>query len=149
MPNCKHGIDSRFCSLCASPLTDRERRRRSVQQRATTHAPANHAEREAYEALYAYEEALSKQKGKTIRASRTWPMVEKYGIIGAVERIVTRPDDAPGYRVLVEMGMEDMAFEAVVLKHPDVFSQEAVEHSRLRLQRLHSNAASVTASPNR
>ena len=72
MRNCKHGIDSRFCSACATPLTDRERRRGAVQRRAATRAPANDAEREAYEAVYAYEEARSKQKGKTIRASRTW-----------------------------------------------------------------------------
>jgi hypothetical protein len=65
-------------------------------------------------------------------------MIDEYGIIGAVERIVMRPDDATGYRVLVEMGMEDMAFEAVVLRHPEAFSQQALEHSRLRLQRLHS-----------
>src|SRR5262245_32707468 len=136
MPNCRHGIDSRFCSACANPLTDRERRRRGVQLRAAARAPANEAEREAYEAIYAYEEAHSKQRGRTIRASRTWPMVDKYGIIGTVERIVMRPDDATGYRVLVEMGLEDMAFEAVVLRHPDVFSREAVQHSQLRLQRL-------------
>lgn len=141
MPNCKHGIDSRFCSACANPLTERERRRRAVQQRAAPRRPANDAEREAYEAVYAYEEARSKQKGKTIRASRTWPMVDEYGILGAVERIVRRPDDATGYRVLVQMGMEDMAFEAIVLRHPDAFSPEAVEHSRLRLQRLHSDTS--------
>src|SRR5690242_6390756 len=132
MPNCKHGIDSRFCWAWANPLTSRGRRHQVVQRRAHTHAPANDAEREAYEAVYAYEEARSKQKGKTIRASRTWPMVEDYGIIGTVERIVMRPDDATGYRVLVEMGMEDTAFEAVVLRHPDLFSREAVERSRLR-----------------
>src|SRR5262249_28125587 len=112
MPNCKHGIDSRFCSACANSHNDRERRREAVRRRAAARTPANEAEREAYEAVFAYEEARSKQKGRTIRASRTWPMVE-YGIIRAVERIVMRPDDAAGYRVLVEMGMEDMAFEAV------------------------------------
>jgi hypothetical protein len=139
MPNCKHGIDSRFCSACANPSSERERRRQAVRRRAETRAPVNEAEREAYEAVYAYEEARSKQKGKTIRASRTWPMIDEYGIIGAVERIVMRPDDAAGYRVLVEMGMEDMAFEAVVLRHPDAFSREAVQNSRLRLQRLDSD----------
>jgi len=79
MPNCKHGIDSRFCSACANPQNDWERCRRAVQHRAQTRTPANDAEREAYEAVYAYEEARSKQKGKTIRASRTWPMVDEYG----------------------------------------------------------------------
>lgn len=139
MPNCKHGLDSRFCAACTKPLTDRARRRQFVQRRAQTRAPANEAEREAYEAVYAYEEARSKQKGKTIRASRTWPMVDEYGIIAAVERIVLSPDDATGYRVLVEMGLEDMAFEAVVLRHPTFFSEQAVEHSRARLSRLHSD----------
>ena len=87
------------------------------------------------EAVYAYERALSQVKGKKIRASRTWPMIKKQGIIAAVERIVTRKNETTGYRVLVEMGMQDMAFEAVVLRHPDVFSVEAVEQSQSRLQR--------------
>src|SRR5690606_15969121 len=110
--------------------------RRAIQQRASLRNPVGGAEREAYEALFAYEDARSKQKGKTIRASRTWPMVHEYGIIGAVERIVMRPDDASGYRALVEMGLEDMAFEAVVLRHPAAFSAEAVERSEARLSRL-------------
>ena len=43
-------------------------------------------------------------------------MIRKHGIIGAVELIVTKRKETEGYRVLVEMGMEDMAFEAVVLR---------------------------------
>ena len=62
-------------------------------------------------------------------------MIKKQGIIAAVEKIVTRKNETTGYRVLVEMGMQDMAFEAVVLRHPDVFSVEAVEQSQSRLQR--------------
>ena len=86
--------------------------------------------------VYAYEEALSSQKGRTIRAGRTWPMIREHGIIGAVERIVTRRRETEGYRVLVEMGMEDMAFEAVVLRHLESFSPEAVAVSNDRLRRL-------------
>jgi hypothetical protein len=52
----------------------------------------------------------------------------------AVEFVVTRKDETTGYRALIEMGMEEMAFEAVVLRHPQVFSAEAVEASRARLQ---------------
>ena len=46
------------------------------------------------------------------------------------------PKETEGYRVLVEMGMEDMAFEAVVLRHPESFSPEAVAASNDRLRRL-------------
>jgi hypothetical protein len=122
-------------------MSARERQRDGIRRRAAARTPASEAEREAYEALYAYEEARSSQKGKTIRASRTWPMVEKYGILGAVERIVMRSDDAPGYRVLIDMGLEDMAFEAVVLRHREFFSKEAVESSQLRLDRLKNQQA--------
>lgn len=99
-------------------------------------AAKNEIEREGYEAIYAYEEALSHQKGRKTRAGRTWPMVDEHGIIGAIERIVTRRTETEGYRVLVEMGMQDMAFEAVVLRHPDSFSASAVAASGERLQRL-------------
>ena len=136
MPNCVHGIDVRFCAICANPADATARRRRSIQMRATGRQPQTPAERESYEAVYAYEEALSSQKGRTIRAGRTWPMIREHGIIGAVERIVTRRRETEGYRVLVEMGMEDMAFEAVVLRHTESFSPEAVAASNDRLRRL-------------
>ena len=139
MPNCIHGVDSRFCGACANPQRAAETRRRNVQLRAEKHEPQNDAEREAYEAVYAYEEALSKQNGKKTTASRTWPMIKKKGIIAAVEFIVTRKDETPGYRLLV--GMEDMAFEAVVLRHPDSFSAEAAAASKERLDGLRGGVA--------
>ena len=104
MPNCVHGIDVRFCAACANPADTTARRRRSIQMRAADRHPQTPAELKSYEAVYAYEEALSSQKGRTTRAGRTWPMIRKYGIIGAVERIVTRRKETEGYRVLVEMG---------------------------------------------
>lgn len=41
---------------------------------------------------------------------------------------------AAGYAALVEMGLEQFAFEAVVLRHPHLFSHEAVERSRERMR---------------
>jgi len=77
---------------------------------------------------------LSQTKGKNVRASRTWQLIERRGLVPAVEFVVTRKAETTGYRALMEMGMHDMAFEAVVLRYPDVFSSEAVESSRKRLQ---------------
>jgi hypothetical protein len=39
-----------------------------------------------------------------------------------------------GYTALVEMGLQDKAFEAVVLRHPDVFSAAAIRRSKERLR---------------
>lgn len=115
-------------------------RRRAVELRALKHNAKTEVEREALEAVYAYERVLAQNSGRNLRAARTWQMITRHGIIGAVERVVSRPSETKGYTALVEMGMEDMAFEAVVLRHPDVFSSEAVERSRERLRELTSRS---------
>jgi hypothetical protein len=121
-----------------SPERAKEARRRAVELRAAQHGAATAVEREALEAVYAYQRALTQQKGKTTHASRTWQMIKKHGIINAVERVVSRTQESAGYRVLAEMGMERMAFEAVVLRHPEVFSAETVERSKERMRQWSS-----------
>ena len=104
--------------------------RRKVLLLAEKHGAQNTLEREAIEAIFALESVTGK------RASRTWPMLERHGIIATVERVVNREHDSSGYAALVEMGMEDMLFERVVLRHPDQFSPKAVKRSEARLRTL-------------
>jgi hypothetical protein len=108
-------------------------RRRAVELRALKYGAKSDVEREALEAVYAYERVLLAVHGKNMRASYTWRMINESGILAAVEKVVSRKSDAKGYTALVEMGMQDMAFEAVVLRYPNVFSTHAVERSRERL----------------
>ena len=116
------------------PEVAQEARRRAVELRAASHGATTDAEREALQAVYAYERVLFQKHGRHIKASRTWPMIERHGIIAAVERIVRRKDVTVGYKALVEMDMPDLAFEAVVCRHPEVFSPEALERSKERMQ---------------
>ena len=109
-------------------------RRRAVELKAAQYGAATVAEQEAVQAVYAYERVLSAKRGKAVRASRTWQMIKRYGIIPSVERVVTRKDETTGYKTLVEMGLSDFAFEAVVCRHPDVFSAEALQRSKQRLK---------------
>ena len=60
-------------------------------------------------------------------------MIERHGIIGAVERAVNRDTETIGFIALLDMGLEDYAFESVVVRHPDLFSAEAVQHSQARV----------------
>jgi hypothetical protein len=115
------------------PDLSRAARRRAVELRAALHGAVSIAEREALEAVYAYERVLSVKRGKKIRASRTWQMIERHGIIEAVEHAVNRKAETTGYAALVEMGMLDFAFEAVVIRHPELFSEDAIARSRERL----------------
>jgi hypothetical protein len=117
-----------------SPERAQAARRRAVELRAAAHGASNDAEREALEAVYAYERVLSGTHGKKTRASRTWQMIERHGIIATVERVVSRSADSAGYAALVKLGLQDMAFEAVVLRHPDLFSAQAVARSNERLR---------------
>lgn len=111
-------------------------RRRALELRAEKYGAKNDVEKECLEAIYAYERVLTQRNGRTTSASRTWPMVKKHGIIEAVERAVTRPDETVGYKALLEMGLEDYAFEAVILRHPEHFSVAAVERSRERINQV-------------
>jgi hypothetical protein len=109
-------------------------RKRAIELRALSYGAATQAEREALEAVYAYERTLFLKHNKIVHASRTWKMIKERGIIPAVERVVTRAAESTGYTQLVQMGMQDKAFEAVVLRHPHLFSDEAVRRARERLE---------------
>jgi len=128
-------VDARLPDLAQSA------RRRAVELRAEAHGASTAAEREALAAVYAYERVQSKKKGKRVRASRTWQMIDRHGIIKAVERAVNRPVDPVGYTALAEMGMQDLAFEAVVLRYSDTFSPEAVDKAAERWRALTEPAA--------
>lgn len=116
----------------------KQAKERAIQLKAETYGAETSAEKEAIKAVYAYEEVLSANNGKKTRASRTWPMIQKYGIINAVERAVNRKAETKGYTVLLEMGLEAYAFEAVILRYPDQFSESAVEISRQRMSEWES-----------
>lgn len=117
-----------------SPTHAQAARRRAVELRAAAHGATTVVERECLEAIYAYERSESQIRKKKFRASRTWPMIERRGIVPAVEHIVTRRRETSGYRTLMEMGLQDKAFEAVVVRHPGAFSASAVKASRDRLR---------------
>ena len=112
-------------------------RKRAVELRALQHGATTDVELECLEAVFAYEQVLSAKNGKKTRASRTWPMIERYGIIEAAERAVNRKDETMGYIALLEMGLENFAFEAVILRHPNSFSPSAVQRSQQRVNLHH------------
>lgn len=110
-----------------------EAQRRAIALLAEQHGAKTQAELEALQAVYAYERVLSKKNGRRTRASRTWQMIARHGIIGAIERAVDREQATQGYTALVEMNLKELAFEAVILRHPSAFSTAAVQKSRERI----------------
>src|SRR5271170_5668898 len=68
-------------------------RRRALELKAIAHGATTAVEREALEAIYAYERVSSALAGKKKRATRTWQMVDRHGIIKTTELVVRRPVD--------------------------------------------------------
>ena len=110
-----------------------EAHRRGFDLLAESHGGQTAVERDCLCAVYAYEAILTQKHGRKIRAGRTWPMIEKLGIVPAVERIVDRPAESAAYFALVEMGLKDYSFKAVIMRHERHFSARAIDRSRARL----------------
>lgn len=116
-------------------------RRKGIELRAAQYGAVSDAERDCLQAIYAYEEILNAKHGKRVRASRIWQMIKRRGIIAAIEQAVDRPDGTAGFTDLKEVGLDNFAFEAVVLRHRTVFSPAAVNRARERMQGFSATVA--------
>jgi hypothetical protein len=116
-------------------------RKRALELRATEYGSGSEAEKECLKAIFAYEEVLTKKNGRRTRATRTWQMIDRHGIIGAAERAVNRKAETAGYKALLEMDLQEFAFEAVILRYPHLFSSDAVARSKQRISEWSSGGA--------
>jgi hypothetical protein len=99
--------------------------RRAVDLRAEQHGADSEAEFAALRAVFAYEEALSYAKGKRTRATGTWQMVNRLGLLQALSRRLLSSTDDAVQETLKELGMEDYSFAAVRDAYPEAFGQMA------------------------
>jgi len=75
---------------------------------------------------------LAHRNGRKTRATRTWQDIRNLGIIAAITRVVSRPAQTDNRVALRELGLEDLTFEAFVLRHEDSFSPAAVQAAKDR-----------------
>lgn len=139
-------VFARNATNLGEPTLAAQATRRAVMLRAASYSAESDAERECLEAVYAYEEILLRKHGRRQRASRTWKMIKVRGIIAAIEHAVDRPDGTAGFKALEEVGLENFAFEAVILRHVQIFSESAVERSRERMGQFQRVNAKEQAS---
>lgn len=70
---------------------------------------------------------------KGISPNRALLMMEQYGKVEAISRLVRSPNLQDGFKFLKDKGKLDKTFEAVVLKHSELFSEEVVKMAKWRL----------------
>lgn len=78
-------------------------------------------------AIQAYENIVGEY------ASRTRQMLDRYGYVAALARIVQSPDLQSGFRALRDQGQLDLTFEAVVVRFPNEFNRQIVGAAQWRL----------------
>jgi len=127
------------CETFAKNAADRgltdlvaQARQRAVLLRASASGAKSQAERECLQAVYAYEETLFIKHGRRVKASRTWQTIASKGILKAVDDIVSHDRPTVGYGSLLKAGLQQFAFEAVVLKYPKLFSDAARHNAKQR-----------------
>lgn len=108
-------------------------RRKAIDLQVSTHETGSAVEAEGLAAVYAYEALLTRRNGKKTRATGTWQAIKRYGIIEAIQRALNWPPDEPGGLTLRDLGLEDLAFEALVMRHEASFSAAAIQISKARL----------------
>ncbi len=88
--------------------------RRAVDLKAEAHEEAtSEAELMALKDFYAYEEAMSYGQGKRKRATGTWQMVNRVGILPTLHKRVQGKTGEDVQTALKLLNMEDYGFEAI------------------------------------
>lgn len=109
-----------LCYVFAENALRREREdlamqayRRAVDLRAEEHEDISDAERMALKSFYAYEEAISYGQRKRKRATGTWQLVNKLGILPTLQKRISGKTAGEHLEALKKMKMEDYSFQAV------------------------------------
>ncbi|WP_420129477.1 hypothetical protein [Longimicrobium sp.] len=82
---------------------------------------------EVAQAIKLYEQVIRRA------ASRTRDMIERHGEVEALSHLVVTADLQQGFKALRDHNQLDQTFEAVVVRHPELFRRDVVESAQWRL----------------
>ena len=88
--------------------------------------PQSDAERDCMVALAAYELVLEAKHGKKVKATYLRKSILQKGIIEAISSSILKGESTSGLNTLFQMGKAALAFENVVLKHSNSFTETVV-----------------------
>lgn len=87
-----------------------------------------------WRAIYAFEELLKEERGRTTLLQRTRQKIKKDGEIQTAIDLTLKKTPSDGFRMLKERGMLEMSFEALVVARPDHFPSNVFDAARSRLE---------------
>lgn len=90
-------------------------------------------EHDFWQTIHAFEYALTEERGRTTRLSRTRQKINRVGIIETLKDWALGDKETDGFKMLLERGMPELTGEAIVLRHPEKFSSDVQAAARQRL----------------
>jgi hypothetical protein len=97
--------------------------------------PSDPLVRAAFEALAAYEQTLYDKHGRRVAASRTRQKISRKGVYQSLLEWSKLHGKRPGFQALIEAGLPEFTFEAVIVRFADRFPPDAVASCRETLRR--------------
>lgn len=85
-----------------------------------------------WQSIFALEDVLKQERGKTIMLSRTRQKIGRQGVQKCVSDLILG-SASEGFKMLHDRALLDLSFEAVALKHPDRFDDIVLDAARIRL----------------
>ena len=99
--------------------------RRAVDLRAEEHGAETEAELMALKAFYAYEEAMSYGQKKRRRATGSWQLVNRHGVLAALQKRLNSKYAEESLPILRELKMDDYAFQAIADRYAEDLAEAA------------------------
>lgn len=96
-------------------------------------------EKEFWIAVAAAEEFASQKNGRTTRLSRTRQKEKRVGVVRCLTDWALDPNVTQGFLILMEGNRPDLTGEAIVVRHAERFSSEAVQSARAKLVKYGAN----------
>lgn len=87
---------------------------------------------DVWQSIYALEDTLKRERGKTVLLSRTRQKIKKDGEKKTVHDLVNGKV-SDGFKMLMDRDMPELTFEAVALKHGTDFEQDTLDKAKARL----------------
>ena len=90
---------------------------------------------DVWRTIYAFEELLKEERGKTVRLGRTRQKIRRVGETKTVIDLTLKPHPSEGFLMLKERGILELSFEALVVSRAADFPGQVVNaaHTRLKM----------------